>query len=155
MTPPTSTDPRPRPITLVWIDARSARIVRRRDGGAAIERLESDVPPRRRSVRHIRRDPAVRHGGGMSQDAGEPHRLEHLTRFVERVAASLPVDADLVIIGPGTVRHQLERQVRDGDTDHPATRSVTGETATRLTDPQLIERLLHLTGDPPPRIRPR
>lgn len=155
MTATTATDPRPRAVTLVWIDARSARIVRRTNDGATIERLESEVPPRRRSVRHVRRDPTVRHGGGMSQDAGEPHRLEHLTRFVERVATTLPADQDLVIIGPGTVRHVLERQVRDGDAERPSARSITGEKAARQTDPQLMERLLHLTGDPPRRIRPR
>ena len=142
-----------RGVTLVWIDARSAAIVRRTDGAASIERIDSEVPPRRRSVRHIRHDPRIRQGGGMAQDRGESHRLEHLTRFVEQVTAVLPADDDLIILGSGIVRHVLERQVRDLDDGRAAARSVTGSAARRLTEPQLIARLLELNDARPPRGR--
>lgn len=130
-----------RPSALVWIDAREAIVVRWVDGRAAVERVGSDVPPRRRSTGHIRHDPAVRHGGGGPAEAGEPRRLEHLTRYIEHVARTLPPDEDLIVIGPGTIRLQLERHVRDRDRTHRLQRSITCRAAPRLSDRQLVERL--------------
>ncbi len=136
-----------RPSTLVWIDAREAVIVRLQGKRASLERVESDVPAHHRSTGHVRHDPGVRHGGGgPPQTAGEPHRLEHLGRFVEQVARQLPEDDDLVILGPGTVREHLEHRVRELDERHGRSRGISCEAAARLTDPQLIARLRHEVG---------
>ena len=76
-----------RATTLVWIDAREAVIVRIRGKRARIQHVELDVPAHHRATGHVRHDPAVRHGGGGSaQSAGEPHRIEHLNRFVGDIA---------------------------------------------------------------------
>jgi hypothetical protein len=133
--------------TLVWIDARQAVIVRWHDDQADVERVDSEVPAHRRATGHIRHDPAVRHGGGGgSQTAGEPHRLEHLARFVEQIAHRLPPDEDLLILGPGTVREHLERSVRDMDEHGAHSRAVSCEASPRRTDRQLVARLRHLMG---------
>src|SRR5688572_9309545 len=103
MTTVRATDPvhieQARPTTLVWIDSRDAVIIRLREGRTRLERVESEVPAHHRATGHVRHDPAVRHGGGGSpQTAGEPHRLEHLKRFVTEVAGRLAPDDELLVI---------------------------------------------------------
>ncbi len=141
-----------RRCVLVWIDAEEAVIVRWNDGEASLERLESDVPGRRRSTGHVRHDPRVRHGGGGTpQSAGEPRRLEHLRQFVDEVAGRVGPAEDLMILGTGTVRKRLERLVRAADERRQVVRAITNEAAARLTDPQLVAHLRHALGDDPPR----
>jgi hypothetical protein len=141
-----------RPSTLVWIDAREAVIVRWQDDRARLERVDSEVPAHHRATGHVRHDPAVRHGGGgPPQTAGEPHRLEHLERFVEQIASRLPPDEDLLILGPGTVRERLERLVRETDEHHERSRGISGEASAQLTERQLIARLRDFAGVAPRR----
>jgi len=138
--------------TLVWIDAREAVVVRREGDEVILERLTSDVPAHRKATGQVRHEPGIRHGGGGApQTAGEPHRLEHLHRFVLQVAARLPDHDDLTIIGPGTVREQLDREVREADRHHRRTRVVTCAAATRMTDRQLVARLSREAGLEPRR----
>jgi hypothetical protein len=144
--------PPPRALTLVWIDAREALMVRWDSRVSQVVRIASDVPARHRSTGHVRHDPHVRHGGGgPPQSAGEPHRLEHLARFLERVADALPADDDLLILGPGTVRERLARLVREQDRRHRVARVVSCVSAPPLTRPQLDERLRRAAGDEPRR----
>lgn len=139
--------------TVVWIDAEEAVLVSWRDGQATIVRLRSDVPPRRRSTGHIRHDPLVRHGGGMSQTAADARRHDHLARFLETVRTHVPGAADVTILGTGVVREQLERALRDDDRVHRRGRSVTSAASRRLTDRQLMARARRLAGDAPRRRR--
>jgi hypothetical protein len=142
----------PRPATLVWIDSREAVIVSRREGRTQLERVESEVPAHRRATGHVRHEPAVRHGGGGSpQSAGEPHRLEHLKRFVTEIASRLAPDDELLIIGPGTVHERLARQVTESDLHRGHPRAIVCEASRPLTDRQLIARLLRFTGVEPRR----
>ncbi len=129
--------------TLVWIDAREAVIVRRRNGEVVIERIGSDVPAHRRSTGHVRHDPAVRHGGGggSPQSAGEPRRQEHLAHFLRIVADRLPIADDITILGPGTVAEHLARGLQVDDRHHLRRRAVRAEASDRLTDRQLGARL--------------
>lgn len=141
-----------RPSTLVWIDAREAVIVRWQDDQTRLERVDSEVPAHHRATGHVRHDPAVRHGGGgRPQTAGEPHRLEHLARFVEQIANRLTPDADLLILGPGTVRERLKRLVREMDEHAGRSRDIRCEASSRLTDHQLNARLRHFAGADPRR----
>ena len=80
-----------RRMTLVWIDADGASIVRWPES-TEVERLESEVPPHRRSTGHVRHEPTAGHGGIAPQDAGERHRNEHLRRFISTVAESVEKD---------------------------------------------------------------
>jgi hypothetical protein len=139
-------------VTLVWIDSREAIVARPDDGSPRLERIESEIPAHHRATGHVRHDPRLRHGGGgVSQTAGEPHRLEHRERFLDRVALRLPVEDDLVLIGPGTMREHLERRIRETDEHQRRTRRVATEASTRLTDRQLIARLNRLGGAEPRR----
>ncbi|MEX1169124.1 MAG: hypothetical protein WEE50_03170 [Chloroflexota bacterium] len=140
-----------RPSTLVWIDAREAVIVRWADDRSRVERIKSDVPAHHRATGHVRHDPAVRHGGGRPQTAGEPHRLELLKRFVEDVADRTAPDDDLLILGPGVVRERLARRIRELDDDRERSRSVTSQPAMPATDRQLIARLRQFAGAAPRR----
>lgn len=133
--------------TLVWLDAREAVIVRWQHDRAHLERVDSEVPAHRRSTGHVRHDPMVRHGGGGgSQTAGEPHRLEHLEQFVENVADRLAPDDALLILGPGNVHERLERRVRERDERDNRHRDISSEASPPLTDRQLIARLRHVAG---------
>jgi hypothetical protein len=137
--------------TLVWIDAREAVIARWHDGAVRLERLRSDVPSRHRGIGHVRHDPAVRHGGGMAQDAAEANRREHLARFIDTVATRVPADGELLIIGPGTVRDRLGHRIHETDRRTAGTREVSIQSAGRLTEPQLGARLRQLAGAAPRR----
>lgn len=137
----------PRSGALVWIDAREAVIVRWAEGASSVERVESDVPAHRRSTGHVRHDPLVRHGGGGApQSAGDPHRLEHLDRFVEEVAARLARDEDVLLLGPGTVHERLEARLRDLDASERRSRLVAARHATPLTERQLVAELREHLG---------
>jgi len=137
---------------LVWIDAREAVIVRVQGDRLHLERVESEVPAHRRATGHVRHDPAVRHGGGGSpQTAGEPHRTEHLDRFVGEVAKRLREGDGLLILGPGTVHERLARHLSESDRHHGRDRDIVCETSPPLTDRQLIARLRRFAGVEPRR----
>jgi hypothetical protein len=139
-------------LTIVWVDAREAIVVRRAEGASTFERIESDVPAHHRSTGHVRHDPGTRHGGGgPPQTAGEPHRLEHLARFLDAVAARLPRGEDLLVIGPGTVREQLARQLVEDDSRHRVVRAIRCEAAASMTHRQLAALLRRASGDEPRR----
>ena len=138
--------------TLVWIDAREAVVVSWLEDRAQVERFVSVVPDHRKSTGHVRHDTTCRHGGGGApQSAGEPRREEHLNRFVQLVAARLPTDDDLLILGPGTTRERLERHVQALDRHRPFHRTVTTEPSAPRTDRQLIAIVRHLAGADPER----
>lgn len=138
--------------TLVWIDAREAVIVERHLDEVTLERIASDVPAHRKATGQVRHEPGIRHGGGgAAQTAGDPHRLEHLRRFVAEVLGRIPESADVTVLGPGTVREQLERELRDADRHHRRSRSVNCEASGRLTDRQLVARLSREAGVEPRR----
>lgn len=141
--------PTDRSMALVWIDSREAIIVRLIGDRAAVRRVRSDVPAHRRSTGHVRHDPGTRHGGGHDQTAGETRRLEHLASFVNAVAAGLPDDADLLVLGPGSVRERLARRLRSIDGSRAIPRRIDSLAAPRLTERQLIARLRRQLGQEP------
>ena len=132
-------------LTLVWIDSREAQVVRDHAGEPSIERLMSDVPPHHRSTGHVRFDPSSRHGGA-ALTSGEPRRLEHMSQFVRRVARGLPLQSDVLVIGPGTVRNRLSSQLRRQDTRSGVQRAISCEPADRLTRRQLVARYRRSIG---------
>jgi hypothetical protein len=142
------------PATLVWIDSREA-ILTRWDGRSVRQyRIESEVPGHRRSTGQLSHDPSVRPGGGGGADAtGEPHRLEHLTRFIDEVAGRIPANDRLALTGPGTVRERLEKVVTAEDRKHRRSRPVSSEALPQQTPEQLKARLRDLAGVPPRRVR--
>lgn len=136
-----------RSCTLVWIDAREAVIVRSEGDRARLARVESEVPAHHRATGRVRHDPRIRHGGGgRPQTSGEPHRLEHLKRFVLEIANRLAPGDDLLILGPGTVHELLARQLSESDERHGRHREVSCVASPPFTDRQLIARLRAFAG---------
>jgi hypothetical protein len=145
-------EPTEHPLTLIWIDSREAVVVRWADGAARTERLESDVPIHHRSTGHVRHDPGIRNGGGgPPQTAGEPRRLEHLARFLEAVLQRVAESDDLLVLGPGTVRHHLVDRIREVDVRHHRERRITTEPALPLSVRQLVARVRQAAGAAPRR----
>jgi hypothetical protein len=146
----------PTPRTLVWIDSREAVLVRWNDHQVSIERIESEVPQQHKATGLVRRHPhyaadMMTGGYGHPHSSAERHRHEHLARFLDQVAAKVEDEEPLHIIGPGSVREQLERLVREADTRHHRTRPLTCDPARRLTERQLVSRARTLAGDLPTR----
>ena len=144
-----------RPVTLIWIDAREAAIVRWREAAGLVARVESDVPPHHRDSIHPRHDDSHSSDAREPLEGGEGRRLEHLAAFIRLVASRLPTDDDLMILGPGTVREELAHEVRGDDRLHHRSRQVSAAAADRMTDRQLIARVRSIAGDPPPRQTPQ
>jgi hypothetical protein len=141
-----------RPSTLVWIDSEEAVIVRLLEGSPRVEHIESAVPPHHRATGHVRHDPAVRHGGGgRAQDAGEPHRLEHLRQFIAQVANRLPRSDNLLILGPGTVHERLAGHLAHRPAQPGHHGEIVREASPPLTDRQLVARLRRFAGVEPRR----
>jgi hypothetical protein len=138
-------------VTLVWLDATVALVVCLRGKDVRVERLQSDVPAHRRATGHVRHDPSVRHGGGRSQSAGEPHRTEHLNRFIGEIAKRLATSDDVLILGPGTVHERLAGQLAKRDRRRRATPTITCVPSGPMTDRQLITRARRFAGAEPRR----
>jgi hypothetical protein len=142
----------PRPTIVVWIDSREARLVRVESVEHApigVERIESDVPAHHHSTGHVRIHPPGRHGGGGAvEDRIEDARDEHLRAYVAEVAGRIDPDADVEVVGPGTVRERLARVLRAADRRHSSPRLVTTRAAPPWTDPQIVARALELAGQP-------
>ena len=145
-------DPAIRPTSLVWIDSREAVLVRLRDRVADVERVVSDVPAHHRATGHVRHDPLVHGRGDAPQRGGEPHRLEHLRRFVADVATRLDRDDDLLVLGKGTVHEQLARLVAADDARHGTVREIACESSPPITERQLVARLRTFAGQEPRRM---
>lgn len=141
----------PARATVAWIDGEHATLAHWA-GYPIVEGIASDTPARHRSTGHIRHDPGVRHGGGAyPDDRMERDRRGHRDRFVERVAAAVPSDGLVLVLGPADVRDLLATAVRAADRRAGRTRPVTTEATGRLTDRQLVARLRSLAGAAPRR----
>jgi hypothetical protein len=151
---PERTSATARQRTLVWIDSEQAVIVRW-NGAAKFIRIESDVPAHHRSTGHVAHDPMIRRGGGggVRQEAGEGHRLEHLHRFISQVEARLGPEDEIEILGSGTVRERLAHLVETNDQRRGRPRHVWTHATGPLTDAQLVALLREAAGDPPRRGR--
>jgi len=142
----------PPATTLVWIDSELAILARWRDGTTTMARIESEVPARRKSTGQVSHASGIRSGGGGgTSDTGEPHRLEHLARFLKAVAEQIADSDRLVVIGPGIVHERLAQQVVEHDREHRHDREVQTDRVGYVTDAQLRARLHEAAGIPPPR----
>jgi hypothetical protein len=136
--------------TLVWIDSEEAIIVRWADR-ATVDRVRSEVPGRHRVAGSAQDDPAERYEYGGSGDGIERARREQLRRFVDGVAAQVPDEDDVTVVGPGLLRERLERTLRAADRHHNRHRSVRSAAAGRLTQEELVAHVRTLAGEAPAR----
>jgi hypothetical protein len=127
-------------MAVVWIDSREASIVSWRDGHPTIERLTSDVPPHRRARGNVQHGPA-----GAGGDP-EPRRLEHLARFVHDVRRRIPAQADVLVVGPGTVRWRLSAALRVQDEQRGNRRVIRCRPAPPWTARQLTAEFRRASG---------
>lgn len=165
--------PTPRSVTLVWLDADDAILLRWHRGGAAgdgansasaggaggagatIERLSSGVPAHRRATGGLRHNPTFRSGGGAEpDDLVERRRQRLIEQFLRAVADRIPPDDRLVLVGPGQVHERLAAEVRAGDTRHGRDRPVDVASSGPRTERQLVAWLRELAGAAPERRRP-
>ncbi len=140
--------------TAVWVDARSAIVVRWSAGVLESRHFESQVPTHHRSTMGVSAPGGERHGGTGPRSAGESHRLEHLRAFLAEVRAALP-DDDLLLVGDGVVVERLAASVLEDDAVHGRSRRVELRRQARPTEPQLQAALVSFAGSPPRRQRPR
>jgi hypothetical protein len=137
-----------RDLILVWIDGREATIVRHRAAGPSMERIFARQPGCPHPTGRLRRNATARHGEDW-KSAADRRREGQLEAFLTEVARRLDPDADLRVIGPGRVHDRLARQVQASDARHGRDRSVTIESAERLTARQLQARLREAVDEGP------
>jgi hypothetical protein len=150
-----------RPVTLVWLDADEA-ILLRSEGPAGtgadlpgIRRIRSAVPPHRRATGHDHHDPRIRSGGGADPDDLAERRREHLlAAYLREVSGLVPPGDRVVVIGPGPVHGRFAAELRAADLRHRRTRPVEAEPAGPQTERQLRARLRELAGIAPERRLP-
>lgn len=152
---------RQRSVTLVWIDADEAILLRSGSPAGtaanppAPRRILSDVPPRRRATGRVHHDPRVRSGGGADPDDLAERRREHLlSAYLRSVMALVAPEDRVVVLGHGPVHARLAAQLRADDLRHRRDRPIEDAPSARLTDRQLRARLLELAGEAPERRRP-
>ncbi len=164
--------PTHRSVTLVWLDADDAILLRWRRGGAntdganparaggaggpgpTIERLSSGVPAHRRATGGVRHNPTFRSGGGAEpDDLVERRRQRLLEQYLRAIAERLPPDDRLVLVGPGQLHERLAAEVRIADARHGRDRPVEVASSAPRTERQLVAWLRDLAGAPPERRR--
>ena len=141
--------------TLVWIDSEEAIIVRWADR-ATVERVRSDVPGRRRTLRA--RPSGIppsrrRVGGGADGDGAGAARGACAASWTRWPPGSRRED-DVTVVGPGVLRGRLERTLRAEDRHHGRHRLVHSAAAERLTEEELVAHVRALAGDAAPRVAP-
>jgi hypothetical protein len=132
--------------TGVLISASSATVLRWSPERTVRHRIDSTVPGRHRSTG---RPPTERN------PSGEGHRDEHMRTFFAEVAAALPVDDDLLLVGDGEVVEHFAEQVRTDDDSHGRERRVEVEKGGRLSERELLARIRAFAGSPAERHLPR
>lgn len=164
--------PTPRSVTLIWIDADDAILLRWRHGNASsdgtnparaagddghgptIERLKSDVPAHRRATGGVRHNPTFRSGGGAEPaDLADRRRQRLLEQFLRAVADRIPPADRVVLAGPGHVHERLAAEVRGADGRHGRDRPVEVASSGPRTERQLVAWLRELAGAAPERRR--
>ena len=149
----------PRPVTLAWLDAEEAVLLRwpgtaGPPGDPVPERLSSDVPSRHRAAGHVSHDPRRPGGGGIPDDRLERRRERLLASFLHGVTARIPPDDRVVLLGPGSVRDRLADELRAADARARRARPIESRPAGRMTDRQLQAWLRLSAGIAPERRRP-
>jgi len=106
--------------TLVWIDAREAIVVSWLEDRAQVERLAASP-----------------------SDSGEATCPDDPTRFVDEVAEHLPLDDDLLILGPSPIRDRLELRVHELDKHRRHRRAIAASSSAPQAQRQLLAQLRH------------
>ncbi len=114
----------------VWIDHKQAVIVSIAAGQVTTKTLQSDLA-------------AHPHYAGSQEGGGEKkyeerHNL-HLDRYFDEVIGHLAQPDALLIFGPGEAKLQLKERL--GHSKVPSERTISIESADRLTEPQIVAKV--------------
>ena len=118
----------------LWIDHREAIIVVLKNTGAETERIQSKVE------KQLRRSGEPDHGRFESQgvpadDSREREYSGQLARYYDAIISRLRDAESILIFGPGETKGELKRRFEN----HPdASRTITLETADKMTEPQIV-----------------
>lgn len=105
-------DVEPERVGLVWMDAEQAMIARWR-GEPTVERLASDVPPKRQAMGSVRRGPARPSGGGRVPGHGTEGRHRDLLRRYFADLVGRVADLDVIeVTGRGLPYRQFAELFR-------------------------------------------
>jgi hypothetical protein len=121
-----------------------------RPGSRAAALGRAFAPPRGGHVSHDPRRPG---GGGIPDDHLERRREHLLASFLHGVAARIPPDDRVVLLGPGSVRDRLADELRASDARARRARPIESRPAGRMTDRQLQAWLRLSAGIAPERRR--
>ena len=145
-------DVEPERVGLVWMDAEQAMIARWR-GEPTVERLASDVPPKRQAMGSVRRGPARRSGGGRVPGHGTEGRHRDLLRRYFADLVGRVADLDVIeVTGRGLPYRQFAELFRQLASRRNADVEVrTRRMSRRPTEPQLAARLREMVGEQLPR----
>lgn len=111
----------------VWIDHREAILVTVTQGGAEIARVEAQSAGSMDEHRTIPGD------GGMQRAM-----MGELAHYYDAVIDRLRAADGVLILGPGEAKHEFADQL---ERKAPEIRVVGVDTADRITDPQLVDRV--------------
>lgn len=145
-------DVEPERVGLVWMDAEQAMIARWR-GEPTVERLASDVPPKRQAMGSVRRGPARPSGGGRVPGHGTEGRHRDLLRRYFADLVGRVADLDVIeVTGRGLPYRQFAELFRQLASRRNADVEVrTRRMSRRPTEPQLAARLREMVGEQLPR----
>jgi hypothetical protein len=119
----------------IWIDHKKAVIVFASEGRITTKTLESDV------------EAHPRYSG--RQDSGGEKKYEErhgqsLDRYYDEVISELGQPEALLIFGPGEAKQELKERL--GRSKAPSEPTVDIETADKLTDPQILAKVMEHFG---------
>jgi hypothetical protein len=131
----------------LWIDHREAIIVVLKSTGAETERIQSTVE------KQLRRSGEPDHGRFEYQevpadDSRQREYTGHLARYYDAIISRLRDSESILIFGPGETKGELKKRFER----HPdASRTITLETADKMTEPQIVAMVRHhFQRDPAP-----
>jgi hypothetical protein len=122
----------------LWVDHREAIIVVLSETGEVTKRIQSNVGKQRRPV-----EPS----GGLSagreapaDDSRERELMGHLAVYYDEIIAYLREAESILIVGPGEAKGELKKRFEKHKGE---TRTITVETADRITEPQVVALVRH------------
>lgn len=125
--------------TGVWMSAESAIVLRWSPEGVHREAIASLVEGRHRSTG---RPPTADH------PAGEGHRDERMRVFFAQVAAAIPVQDDVLLVGDGEVVEHFAHELRAHPAMAATSRKIEVARSGPLTERQLLARIRAFAGSP-------
>jgi hypothetical protein len=122
----------------VWIDHRKAIFVNFENGAEQVHEMDSDME------KHVR--DAGGSGSGASHgsqdvvagDTRDRRFMNHLNIYYDRVVQQLKHAEEIVILGPGEAKGELDKRITDKQLRKHI---LLVETADKLTTPQLVAKL--------------